>query len=206
MTGSNASYELKISLNAKLVEAFSKALADSDDAPKSIEQGLEIGTYVGLEEIEWLHKNTKDVGKFHELLTGVEVVLPKPVEKPRDPVLEARIRKLKAEQEEREYRDMTKDVDPVRRFLPDETIGSQIRQINRQLIAVLQFVFSVIAGFAFGFIGIELIVGNLEFGFRLLLGVIFALIIALAEIYFLAKKLAEELDPIDEPIRKPHFD
>lgn len=36
-------------------------------------------------------------------------------------------------------------------------------------------------------------VGNLDFGFRLLLGVMCALVIALAEIYFLAKKINEEL-------------
>lgn len=66
-----------------------------------------------------------------------------------------------------------------------------MKQINRQLIAVVQFIFSVIAGFAFGFIGVELLVGNLDFGFRLLLGIICALIIALAEIYFLALKLNE---------------
>lgn len=69
-----------------------------------------------------------------------------------------------------------------------------VKQINRQLIAVLQFLFSVAAGFAFGFIGVELIVGDLDFGFRLLLGIICSLIIALAEIYFLAKKLNEEID------------
>ena len=67
-----------------------------------------------------------------------------------------------------------------------------MKQINRHLIAVLQFIFSVIAGFMFGFLGIELIVGNLDFGFRLLLGIICALVIALAEIYFLAKHLNEE--------------
>lgn len=69
-----------------------------------------------------------------------------------------------------------------------------MKQINRHLIAVLQFIFSVAAGFAFGFIGLELIVGNLDFGFRLLMGIMFSLIIALAEIYFLAKKLNEEYD------------
>lgn len=67
-----------------------------------------------------------------------------------------------------------------------------MKQMNRQLIAVAQFIFSVLAGFAFGFIGVELIVGDLDFGFRLLLGIIIALVIALAEIYFLAKRLATE--------------
>lgn len=71
-----------------------------------------------------------------------------------------------------------------------------VKQINRQLIAVLQFIVSVAAGFAFGFTGVELMVGNLDFGFRLLLGIICALIIALAEIYFLAKKLNEDLQDV----------
>lgn len=69
-----------------------------------------------------------------------------------------------------------------------------VKQINRQLIAVAQFICSVLAGFAFGFIGIELMVGTLDFGFRLLLGIICALVVALAEIYFLAKKLNEDID------------
>lgn len=64
----------------------------------------------------------------------------------------------------------------------------------------MQFIFSVAAGFAFGFIGVELIVGNLDFGFRLLLGIIVALVIALAEIYFLAKKLNEEYDIPEEKL------
>lgn len=72
-----------------------------------------------------------------------------------------------------------------------------MKQMNRQMIAVAQFIFSVIAGFAFGFIGVELIVGSLDFGFRLLLGIICALVIALAEIYFLAKKLIEEEDAME---------
>ena len=69
-----------------------------------------------------------------------------------------------------------------------------VKLINKQLIGVVQLIFSVAAGFAFGFIGVELIVGNLDFGFRLLLGIICALVIALAEIYFLAKQLNENYD------------
>lgn len=68
-----------------------------------------------------------------------------------------------------------------------------VKQMNRQLIAIGQFIISIFAGFLFGFRGVEWMVGNLDFGFRLLLGVMCALVIALAEIYFLAKKLNEEL-------------
>lgn len=61
--------------------------------------------------------------------------------------------------------------------------------------------FSVVAGFVFGFIGLELMFGDLDFGFRLLMGIMFALIIAIAEIYFLAKKLNEEEVIIQVPVQ-----
>lgn len=73
-----------------------------------------------------------------------------------------------------------------------------VKQINKQLIAVLQFVISTAAGFLFGFMGIELMLSStFDLGFKLLLGIMFALIIALAEIYFLAKKLSEDFEPLD---------
>lgn len=69
-----------------------------------------------------------------------------------------------------------------------------MKQINRQLYAVMQFIGSVLAAFVFGFLGIELMTGSLDFGFRLLLGIICALVVALADLYFLAKKLNEDID------------
>lgn len=68
-----------------------------------------------------------------------------------------------------------------------------VKQINRQLIAIGQFIISIFAGFLFGFKGVEWMTGPMDFGVKLLLGVMCALVIALAEIYFLAKKLNEEL-------------
>ncbi|KAL9694766.1 hypothetical protein quinque_014051 [Culex quinquefasciatus] len=122
------------------------------------------------------------------------LILPENEQQKRNAELEARCQKLRKEQEAREYEAMTRNVDNVRTHMPQDTIAFQMKQINRQLIAVAQFIFSVAAGFAFGFIGIELIVGQLDFGFRLLLGIMIALIVALAEIYFLAKKLNEDYE------------
>lgn len=82
-----------------------------------------------------------------------------------------------------------------------------VKQINRQLIAVLQFVISTAAGFLFGYLGIELMLSTtFDLGFKLLLGIICALIIALAEIYFLAKKLSEDFEPFDTTGGKVHQD
>lgn len=155
---------------------------------------------VSVEDLLWLWNKIKENNgtngqdlHLHELLMGSEIVLPQNVEIPRSEELDRRCLLLKRQQENRQYKAMTKNVDNVRKPLPEDTVSYQIKQMNKQLIAVAQFIISVLAGFAFGFQGIELLSGSLDFGFRLLLGVICSLIIALAELYFLAKKLNEDL-------------
>lgn len=162
-----------------------------------------------LDDLKWLNqvlverrrKDSKFNVFLHELLAESKMILPKNEIEPRNPQLEARCVKLREQQAQWEYKKMTKGVDNSRRRLPEDTISYQMKQLNSQLIAVAQFIFSVLAGFAFGFIGIELLIGDLDFGFRLLLGIIIALIIALAEIYFLAKKLNED-DTITDSLKK----
>ncbi|XP_043261499.1 transmembrane protein 199 [Colletes gigas] len=204
---------IKINPNKKLIEFVIKNVKKTNNVPPSIVALKKSGRdkrkdiLLKLDDIRWLntfleeHRKTKMENVYlHELLEQSDIKLPTPKITPRSPELEARIQKLKAQQDAREYRAMTKSVDSFRRKLPEDTISYQMKQINKQLIAVAQFVFSVLAGFAFGFLGVELIIGNLDFGFRLLLGIICALIIALAEIYFLAIKLNEDDCDIDSTL------
>ncbi|GAB0096904.1 uncharacterized protein DMENIID0001_124840 [Sergentomyia squamirostris] len=164
-----------------------------------------------VQDIKWLNKilqekrgsESTDV-YLHELLEESTILLPENVTIERNPELEKRCETLRKQQEARMYRKMTKNVENYRNHPYEDSIAFQIKQINKQLIAVAQFIFSVIAGFVFGFLGIQLIVGNLDFGFRLLLGIMFALIIALAEIYFLAKKLNENADEFKTPQSPGH--
>lgn len=173
-----------------------------DDILKSGSQRTSANTLtLSLYDLKWLHqalnrlrKDDPDIPYLHELMEDCEMLLPENEVQERNPELEARCQKLRKQQEAKEYQAMTRNVDNVRTLMPQDTIAYQMKQINRQLIAVAQFIFSVAAGFAFGFIGIELIIGQLDFGFRLLLGIMIALIIALAEIYFLAKKLNEDYE------------
>ncbi|XP_063616890.1 uncharacterized protein LOC134790063 [Cydia splendana] len=159
------------------------------------------GPFLKTSDLDWLYvylntvRSTEtDTPYLHELMEGVHIEMPENSVIKRNPVLEQRCVKLRAQQEARDYRKMTKGVDNVRIRFPDDSIAFQLKQMNRQLIAIGQFIISIFAGFLFGFRGIEWMVGNLDFGFRLLLGVMCALVIALAEIYFLAKKLNEELN------------
>lgn len=148
-------------------------------------------------DIRWLHEYIVDINKvqeikvyLHELFEGSEVFLPKNEEQPRDAELEKRCAKLRAQQENMLYNAMTKHIDPVRKRHPEDSIAYQVREMDKYLIVVAQFVMSVAAGFAFGFLGIPLLVyGTIEFGFRILLGIICALVIAIAELYFVLRKM-----------------
>uniref|UniRef100_A0A1A9W2U4 Endoplasmic reticulum-based factor for assembly of V-ATPase n=1 Tax=Glossina brevipalpis TaxID=37001 RepID=A0A1A9W2U4_9MUSC len=174
-----------------------------DELNKEKESELENDTptndlYLYLNELHYLRYVLEHLRKeagitlhLNDILEISSLELPQNEIIERNPVLEARCQRLRKEQENREYAKMTKNVDSTYKHYPEDTIAYQIKALNSQIIAVLQFVFSVAAGFVFGFLGIELIIGNLDFGLRLLLGIMFALIIALAEIYFLAKKLNE---------------
>ncbi|KAL7023846.1 hypothetical protein ACKWTF_012814 [Chironomus riparius] len=167
---------------------------ESDEIPKkSPKKHRGKKKEVTLSELKLIKSQLGDDKYLCDVLDKIEVKLPENEIVERNPELEARIQRLKAQQSNLEYNNMTKNVDGRRKAVePTESIAYQMKQINRQLIAVAQFIFSVVSGFFFGFIGIELIIGDLDFGFRLLLGIICALVIALAEIYFLAKKLIEE--------------
>ncbi|CAL1681734.1 unnamed protein product [Lasius platythorax] len=198
---------ITIKPSVRLIDFILNNVKDINDAPggitflcksKKSKKEKIANAMLKIEDLSWLNKYLKKYRKsatkmiyLHELFDDSNVLLPMPKETPRNPELEARIQKLRAQQNAREYQTMTKSIDSMRKFLPEDSIAYQMKQINKQLIAVAQFIFSVIAGFAFGFIGVELIIGNLDFGFRLLLGIICALIVALAEIYFLAMKLNE---------------
>ncbi|XP_018578864.1 transmembrane protein 199 [Anoplophora glabripennis] len=155
---------------------------------------------LSLFDLHWLYRyiqkenmNKDDKIYLHELIEGSHIILPKNQEIPRNEELEKRCQRLKAQQENKSYHRMTKNVDSTKRKLPEDSFGYHVKQMNRHLVAIFQFIVSVAAGFAFGFIGVELIIGSLDFGFRLLLGIICALTIALAELYFLAKKLNEDI-------------
>lgn len=197
---------IKIKPNKKLIEFICKNVKKTSSTPPTIiaikksTKDKQKDILLKLNELRWLNKYLEEYRTInmesiylHELLQEDDIKLPTPKVTPRNPELEARMQKLRAQQNAIKYRAMTKNVDTATRNLPEDSISYQMKQINKQLIAVAQFVFSVLAGFAFGFIGVELIVGNLDFGFRLLLGIICALIIALAEIYFLAIKLNEDI-------------
>nr|XP_014097681.2 uncharacterized protein LOC106622878 isoform X1 [Bactrocera oleae] len=180
--------------------------------------------FLYLSDLRWLKlwltqlREKKGLDIFlYDLIENCRLYLPMNEVIKRNPELEARCQRLREQQQNKEYLDMTKNVDSTLKYVPEDTIAYQVKAMNSQMIAVLQFIFSVAAGFVFGFLGLELIFGGLEFGLRLVLGIFCALVIGVAEMYFLLKKLNEEekaissfknlTDPVkNEKILKPHIE
>lgn len=87
---------------------------------------------LSLQDLHWLYnylqKNNKKSEKkvyLHELIEGSEIILPKNQEVPRNPELESRCKTLRAQQQNRAYHEMTKNVDNVRKKYPEDTLAFQ---------------------------------------------------------------------------------
>ena len=93
--------------------ALLEGLKDREDLPKAL-RNSNSQSELDVVDVRWIHDNRSEKGegkRFHELLSECEIVLPSPVLPPRNPVLEARVQRLRAEQEDREYRAMVVGID-----------------------------------------------------------------------------------------------
>lgn len=96
---------------------------------------------LNLADLKWLYCHLNDarqkatataetVPYLHELVEGSQLILPANEIVERNPELEARCQRLKLEQDEYQYRQMTKNVDCARAHEPNETISYQGMYIN----------------------------------------------------------------------------
>ncbi|XP_013149322.1 PREDICTED: uncharacterized protein LOC106111725, partial [Papilio polytes] len=125
---------------------------DKEDLEKESKRDLEVKefqdedkknkVFLNTSDMDWMYnyinklrEEGKDVPYLHVLFEGSQIELPENGIVKRNPDLEARCVKLRAQMEAREYRKMTKSVDNVRMRFPEDSISYQMKQLNRQLIA-----------------------------------------------------------------------
>jgi hypothetical protein len=128
---------------------------------------------------------------LHEILAGCDLFVPAYIEPERNPELNERIERLKAQQANREYDEMTKNVNFNRlhfnkstdSFLPD------MKSVQGQLITVINVFLTIGAAFAFGYKAIEYSTETKNFVLQISCGLFCAFIVAIADLYFLFKRL-----------------
>ncbi|ESO87923.1 hypothetical protein LOTGIDRAFT_98317, partial [Lottia gigantea] len=122
---------------------------------------------------------------LHEMISDSDIFLPSPPPPVRNPELQARIDKLKLQQANKEYKEMTKNVDLTQKYHADK-FGDDIKALNRHLIAVFNFIVTVGGAFAFGYKSVEYSVGS-SLPLQMMSGLIFATVVFFADLYFLIK-------------------
>lgn len=170
---------------------------EGEDTPKSIREKLVAGEdtdkeiKLTTEEVEWCHTKIRECNKperIHELLSESQIVLPKYEPPPRSPELEARVQRLRFEQENREYKNMTRSVDATyqRENLGLGEIGKDMRTVNQHIISGMQYLLSVVGTFFAIFIGVGMVTP--DYGVRALMATIAAVTVGLAELFFIIRE------------------
>lgn len=131
-------HHIKIKPTPKLIDFIVKEVKSAKDLPENIgllknsHQNKRHDCLLTLDDIKWLksyvleQRDTSNEKVYiHELLEGADIQLPEPKVTPRNPELEARIKKLQAQQDARDYQAMTKSVDNFRKHIPEDTIAYQ---------------------------------------------------------------------------------
>ena len=189
MAGVSIDPTLKLSPSTQLVQFLQRQQFDS---PPSRVQSLVDGemTELTVEDIKWLRSAAPNIPSSFLLSSSLH--LPSPVFPERNPELEARCKKLRAEQEDRDYRAITSNVRRDRGAAEEEPIKKQFKEINNFLLLIVQFVVSVVCSFMFGFLGPYYLYGKTDLGGRLLFGIICAFIVGCADMYFVIRQMLEE--------------
>lgn len=175
-----------------LVQALVTALQGRDALPDTLAelvQGEQV--VLGVQDLKWIKHNLSSCPQLGNLLLSSTLQLPSLVIPERSQQLEQRCVKLRAEQEDREYRRMT---DNVRRDnnKEEEPISKQFKEVNRFLLLILQFVVSVVCAFMFGYMGPYILYGRQDVGGRILLGIVLGFVVGCADMYFVIRQLLEE--------------
>lgn len=174
---------------------------EGEDTPKSIreklvaEEDTDKEIKLTTEEVEWCHTKIRESNKperIHKLLSESQIILPKYEPPPRSPELEARVQRLRFEQENREYKNMTRSVDATyqRENLGLGEIGKDIRTVNQHIISGMQYLLSVVGTFFAIFIGVGM--ATPDYGVRALVATIAAVIVGLAELFFIIREDAKK--------------
>ncbi|XP_018412667.1 PREDICTED: transmembrane protein 199 [Nanorana parkeri] len=169
----------------------------SSDARSTAEDVLSQGpgAPVPFSVVRELHAALREKGSsvyLHELLEGSEIYLPV-VELPeRNPVLVARLEKIKAKLANEEYKRITKNVtSQTSRPGTLADIGREVRPLKKIIVTVFNFFVTVATAFACTYIGSQYVFA--ESAARVLSSVIVASLVGLAELYVLVRAMEGEL-------------
>lgn len=139
-------------------------------------------------EVKWIKENLPQGEKryLYSALVCSELNLPSPIFPERNPELEKRCQKLRLQQSEREYRNMTRNIRESDTL--EKPLSMQFKELNGVVITLVQLVVSVVASFMFGYLSPYYIYGKSETGPRIIFGTLMAFFVGVADLYFVIRE------------------
>ncbi|CDW59205.1 transmembrane protein 199 [Trichuris trichiura] len=131
---------------------------------------------------------------LHQWLCSGELILPSPPKRERNPELLARLEKLRNEQANKEYMQMTRNVDAgclsSNGTFSLSSFAREYAAMNRQLVMLFNTVLTVVCTFFVVYFGLEYVADIAKNNaFRLLFSTIAATVVFMCDLYFIAKTL-----------------
>ncbi|XP_040037187.2 transmembrane protein 199 [Gasterosteus aculeatus] len=153
-------------------------------------------TTVSFRTARTLKRHLQDEGHpfyLHELLEDSMLHLPEVVKPPRNPVLVARLERIKARLANEEYSRITRNVNTqeVSRGGTLADFGREVRSVKAVVATVFNFLVTVVAAFACSYMGSQYLFTDT--GARVIAAVIAASVVGLAELYVLVRTMEGEL-------------
>ncbi|XP_048412897.1 transmembrane protein 199 isoform X1 [Stegostoma tigrinum] len=151
---------------------------------------------VSFELLRKLHKFLQEKGfpvYLHELVEGAEIFTPEVKLPERNPELIARLKKIKANLANEEYRRITKNVNcqQINRYGALGDLGRQVRSVKAVVVTIFNFLVTVAAAFACTYLGSQYVF--IDTAARVLSAVIVSSVVGLAELYVLVRTMEGEL-------------
>ncbi|XP_059146869.1 transmembrane protein 199-like [Physella acuta] len=181
--------ELLVTLNIRktlqqVIKCASTTLEAKNEYEKILESDKAVISTKMVREIYNTLRNEGHKVFLHEIVEDA-LLIPQSISlPPRNPVLEARINKLKILEENREYKRMTRNLGP--KSHENFTFQEEVKSLNKQLITVFNFFLTVVAGFAFGYKSTEYMFGH-TLAMQMMSGLIVGLVVFFVDLYFLLR-------------------
>jgi len=181
------------SIEQLLENVFKKIDNKNSSDYKQIENILQSKTtkYISASILLDAYKLSDKDKYLHEILAGSDLFVPAYIEPERNPELNERIERLKAQQANREYDEMTKNVNLNRLYAtkPTESFLPDMRSVQGQIITIANVFLTIGGAFVFGYKAIEYASPTKNFTLQISFGLFCAFIVAIADLYFLFKRL-----------------
>lgn len=190
---------VQIERTSSIEEFLENVLKKSDNKNsndyKQIENILQSDTkkYIPASILHQAYKLSDKDKYFHEILANCDLFVPTYIEPERNPELNERVERLKAEQANREYDEMTKNVNLNRLYSKQskDSFLPEMKSVQGQIITIINVFLTIGGAFMFGYKAVEYANETKNFVLQISAGLFCAFIVAIADLYFLFKRLSK---------------